>query len=335
MSTSERPPDQTSFVLIERDEDYRRKLLDDQKSRMGIGIRRVGLHVSDLVFCARKAWAERVTEFAADVDDGTVLTFLRGLSHEGLLEESLNQVRSGYCFPCNTNYAIDARLAETQRCPACNDTLLVGTIDWVTLDPDNSDYIPVEMKSTLKSSRKRLAQDMPWYIDQLMSYLYMHGRDEGRICILHVMGNYARGNQDERGGGPRAELIVYKVRWRSSYARQRWGEILYRRKLKVEGLNKPALDEDSPVHDYICEYCVIGERLPDGTECERFPWVRQSDGRYLKKGSKTLERSNIDDMLRELESIKEGLRNAGREGAESGAEGGTEGGAEGSTNNGN
>lgn len=291
-------------MIITRDPEYRSKLLDEQRRRMGVGVRRSGLHVSDLVFCTRKAWAERTTQFTEEIDDNTVLTFTRGLSHEDLLAEPVNQVRTGYCFVCQHNYPMDPQIAETQCCPVCGDTLMVGTIDWVAIDGDN-DYAPVEMKSTLKSARKDLAADMPWYLDQLKSYMFMHGRNYGRVCVLHIMGDYARESEDVRGAGPRAEMIVYKCEWQSDYEREAWGRVLGRRKVQVEGSNKPPIGDDSPAHQYICSYCVVGELLPDGTQCEKFPWVKQGDGRYIRKGSKTLERSSMESLIEELAAMKE------------------------------
>lgn len=288
-------------MIITQDPEYRRKLLDEQRSRMGVGIRRAGIHVSDLVFCTRKAWAERVSEFSEEIDDNTVLTFTRGLSHEDLLAEAVNQVRTGFCFVCQENYPMDPQLAETQQCPVCGDTLLVGTIDWVAIEGD--DYGPVEMKSTLKSARKKLAEDMPWYLDQLKSYMFMHGRSRGRVCILHIMGDYARGNEDERGNGPRAELIVYSCEWSSEYEREAWGRVLGRRKAQVESSLVPPLSPDAPAHAYICDYCIVGEMLPTGQACERWPWVKQPDGRYLRKGSATLKRSTMTDLMDELKEL--------------------------------
>lgn len=292
-------------MIITRDDSYRRKLLDEQRSRMGVGVRRTGLHVSDLVFCTRKAWAERVTEFVGDIDDTTVLTFVRGLSHEDLFASALDQIRSGFCFQCQQNLAMSPEIAETQRCPDCGERLLVGTIDWVEIT-EGGVIEPVEMKSTLKSARKDLVDDMPWYLDQLKSYLFMHGQKSGYVCVLHIMGNYAREDPDVRGNGPKPELVTYRCEWQSEDERTAWGQVLARRAAWVQqDMGKPPLGEDSPAHNYICDYCTVGQMLPDGTECERFPWVKLDDGRYARKGSKVATRSSIEDMMAELAKIGE------------------------------
>ncbi len=299
-------------MKITRDLEYRDHLLAEQKSKMGVGQRRSGVHVSDLVFCVRKAQQERVAQHVESVSDATVLTWLRGLSHEALLTDGIEQVRSGYCFQCQHNIAWSPQVADANRCPDCGDELLVGTIDWITLEGINEeahtidDFIPVEMKSTMKSSRKSLEEgDMQWFVDQIRSYMFMHGRHYGRIVILHVMGDYSRSNPDIKNDGPQADLRVYRIEWENDEEAIAWGEELERSKQDIQGQELPPLNERSPRHDFICEYCIIGAKLPaTGVACERYPWTPEG----IRKGSKldlgTGGSDALDDMLRELEAIK-------------------------------
>lgn len=297
------PNHQTGDVLIDRDPAYRRKLIDQLRDSMSIGTRRSGIHVSDLIHCTRKSWAERVLQFTQNVPDETVLVWLRGLSHEELIADGIQQVRSGYCFPCEENWPLgdfhyDNHDPEPRpaRCPRCLDVLLTGTIDWVI-----DDASPVEMKSTMKSSRKHVDEgEMAWFVDQVKSYMAMHKRDVGRIVVLHNMGDYSRADHDVRGDGPQAELIVYTVRWRDPSAPKNWLRRLQSRKAWVEGDAKPPLDLDSPAHKFICDYCVVGEQLPDGTECENWPWELAPNGQYVRKGSGKGQVVQLDDMLAEL-----------------------------------
>lgn len=289
-------------MIITRDLDYRRHLLDSQRASMGIGSRREGVHVSDLIMCVRKAWAERTSQHIPEISDQTVLTWLRGLSHEALLTDGVDQVRAGYCFTCQVNYQWSPELAKTYLCPVCGDTLMVGTIDWVTtvgIDEFGvvGEFIPVEMKSTLKSSRKTLEDgDMAWFMDQLKSYLYMHGEDTGRIAVLHVMGDYSRNSPDVRSDGPQAELRVYQIAWENDAERDAWGSELALSKTTYEGPVMPPLDLRSPRHPMICEYCVIGELLPDGTQCLNFPWTPEG----VRKGSKLAKKYTMDEIEAEL-----------------------------------
>jgi hypothetical protein len=292
-------PDATILddIIVEPDYEYRQRLLDNQRQRMGIGTRREGVHVSDLIFCSRKSWAERQTDYVPEVSDSTVLTWLRGLSHEDLLSEGVIQVQAGFCFTCQR---VSGQLGETS-CPDCTDVLLTGTIDWIqVLDPET--FVPVEMKSTMKSSNKG-PQDLAWYFDQIKSYMAIHNLPLGRVAILHVRGDYSFGDPDVRSDGPQADFRVYAIRWRDPSARDNWLARLNIRKHKVLGNPMPALDYDSPAHDMICSYCAIGERLPNGNECEKFPWKRLNDGTYVRKGSKKSAKS-LDEMLAELRVIQ-------------------------------
>lgn len=298
-----------SDIIVRPDPEYRRRILREQREKMGAGKRRTGLHVSDLIFCTRKAWAERTMDYAEDVPDETILLWVRGLSHEDLIADGVEQVRAGYCFRCLRLHPWAPDVADRGgRCPQCGDTLMVGTIDWVMMESTDGenldDFTPVEMKSTLKSARKSLA-DMPWYADQLKTYMAMHSRARGRIAILHVMGDYTRDNPDIRGGGPKPELNVYELEWRDPSAPKNWLIEMGERKKWVEGDVKPPLDSRSPAHDYICDYCNIGELLPDGTQCERWPWVKQPSGVYTRKGSKVQDMS-MDDMEAELNRLIKG-----------------------------
>jgi len=291
-------------MKITRDTEYRRHLLDAQRARMGIGVRRTGVHVSDLIMCVRKAWAERVSEHVEQISDNTVLTWLRGLSHEALLTDGVEQVRAGYCFSCQQAHTYTPQIADTNCCPVCGDTLMVGTIDWVTLEGEDGkpieDFVPVEMKSTLKSSRKTLEDgEMAWFVDQIKTYMAVHGRMKGRVAILHIMDDYSRGDVNIRSEGPTAELRVYCVEYNDEQEMADWLVTMHHRKDVVEGDVLPLLDSESPVHPFICDYCIIGERLPDGSQCDSFPWTREG----VRKGTKLAQKMTMDEIAAELSAM--------------------------------
>jgi len=296
-------------IIIKVDIEYRARILREQRQKMGAGVRRDGIHVSDLVFCTRKAWAERIVGFVEDVPDSTILLWVRGLSHEDLVADGIEQIRAGWCFSCEKMLTWTPEISDGGGlCPTCGDSLMVGTIDWVMMESLNADseaiddYVPVEMKSTLKSSRKNL-DDMPWYADQLKTYMAMHGRSRGRIAILHNMGDYSRGDSDVRGSGPEPELKVYELTWRDASAAKNWLAEMKRRKLMLESPFMPPLDAASPAHDYICDYCTVGEKLPNGHRCELWPWQQQPSGVYTRRGSGKTDMS-MDDMMNELSSLE-------------------------------
>lgn len=288
-------------LIVEVDNEYRSSIIAAQREKMGIGQVRKGTHVSDLLMCIRKSWLERYSDYVYDPPDTVVLTWMRGLSHEDLTAEIIQQVRVGYCFRCDQ---MCTWRPELETCPQCRqEELMIGTVDWVTLDGDELDYSPVEMKSTLKSAKKTLL-DMAWYADQCKTYMAIHKKEKGRVGVFHIMGDYKRDNPDEMSQGPKAILVVYRIQWQSEDNRTLWLQTLQRRKQKLEDPSQvPALDEDSPGrHPFICSYCVVGERMPNGQECEMWPYRKLQDGTYVTKGSQKRDMS-IEDMMNELSEM--------------------------------
>ena len=280
---------------------YRKKLMDNQRARMRSGVKREGTHVSDLITCVRKSWAERWTDYVQEPTDKTILTWMRGLSHEDMMAETLNSIRVLYCFSCDE--ITSDRLKENDTCDTCSDPLMVGTMDWVTIEGEELDYSPVEMKSTLKSARKTLL-DMAWYADQVKTYMAIHKKDKGRVGVFHVLGDYRREDKDLRSSGPDAQFIVYRLNWKEESGRDAWLSIMLRRKNKLEDPKvMPALDEDSPGrHPFICSFCDVGEKLPNGKECEKWPYRKLQDGTYVTKSSDKRDVS-IEDMMAELKEM--------------------------------
>lgn len=292
-------------MKVTRNDSYRRDLLNSMRVKMGIGTRRSGIHVSDLIMCVRKAWAEKATGYVAQPTDYTVIAWLRGLSHEELAADGIQQVRSGFCFQCQVN-RLDAQSVSTGICPVCGDTLLTGTIDWMDIDMKQQGGTPVEMKSTMKSARKDLSKgEMAWFVDQVKSYMAMHDVPLGHVVINHVMGSYKKMNSNIRSAGPEAELFAYDVQWEDDQERARWLKALEARKKVYEGPDLPPLDAMSPAHSFICDYCEIGEKLPNGQQCELFPWVKRADGVWVRKGSKEEKAAvTVEDMKAALEALE-------------------------------
>lgn len=302
-----RKTDQTpknTDVVIERDPDYRAQLLEALRLKMGVGERRTGVHVSDLITCVRKGWAERVLGFTQNYPDSTILTWSRGLAHEEVTADGIQQVQSGWCFQCQRNWAYGDMVipAKTKGnpggyfCRVCGSTLLTGTIDWIT-----DEGFPVENKSTMKSSRKHLDEgEMAWYVDQVKTYMAFHDKSECKIAIFHINGDYSRKDEDIRNDGPEPELVTYRITWRSPIDRLNWLTTMARKKELYEGDSLPPLDSNSPAHPDLCVYCAVGERLPNGSECERWPWELAPSGQYVRKGSGKGLVVGLDDMMAEL-----------------------------------
>ncbi len=238
-------------MKIEPDPAYGKRVLNSLRERLGVGgQRRPGVHVSELVFCLRKAWHERRRPELL-TSDSTVLTWARGLSHEALFATSdATQVVYGHCFTCGHKVRDHSGDVESEACPVCGSEMLFGTIDWI------DDGIAVEAKSTMKSSKATL-HDMLWYADQALSYAWLAEMPEARVVVFHVMGDW-------KPGTPEPVLATYKVSFESEEERARWGETLKRRYAVVLQDREPALGPEAPVYDWMCSYCKI-------VTCEKNP----------------------------------------------------------------
>lgn len=219
-------------MKIWEDTRYRRRLLVKLRERMSGS--RTGVHVSDLILCIRKSWLERNAFTPQDRD---LLVWLRGQSHENLLrEEHPGPASLAYCLSCS-----ELLRPEETCCPSCGDTPIVGTVDWTRKG------MPVEAKSTMKSSRADL-YELAHYADQALTYALMRGKNEARVVVYHVNGNW-KGDTDP-------VLRVWRVQFDPG-EKEELRRTLLRRKAKFESDTMPPLDEDSPVYSWICKYCTF------------------------------------------------------------------------------
>jgi hypothetical protein len=127
-----------------------------------------GLHVSDLVYCLRRAWYRRHGYPEPEsIEQDTI--FLMGEGHHGLLQ-------------CQGEYEVPVQLD-------LDGITVHGTIDLIP--PDD---VTTEIKTTRYSANKDVANGMAHYIDQLASYVLARGHTRGRLAIWHLMGDYNRKN---------------------------------------------------------------------------------------------------------------------------------------------
>jgi hypothetical protein len=157
------------MLLKENPEAAREMLLAAKAAQEAAHPRAEGLHVSDLIYCLRKAWYRRngYPEPERSVEDEAIL--LMGQGHHGLL-----QCQGEYERPVVINF-----VAESVH----------GTVDLVL--PDG---MPVEIKTTRYSSNKSL-MDLPHYVEQLASYAVALELRDGRLAIWHLNGDYRDNRQ--------------------------------------------------------------------------------------------------------------------------------------------
>lgn len=223
---------------IVEDLDAYQRVVDELRTRLNVDQPREGIHVSELLFCVREAWALRRVDSAegreallGETTDETMLVWAIGHSHEAILGQGRPNIKAG---PLDD---------------------IVGNIDWMA---DDGIW---ECKSTRASAKKSL-EDIPHYTDQVAAYCYMMGQTEAHVSVLHLMGDY------NRDGPPKAILKVYKVTFAQKVLRAWWEELL-RRKALLLGLEAPPLESGaSPSYEWKCGYCRIRALIncPGGEE---------------------------------------------------------------------
>ncbi len=186
-----------------------------------------GLHVSDLIYCRRKAWY-RARARAADAnyeeyDTDTLVMFLLGHGYHALLEQGVDERRVVLDF------------AGVQ---------VHGTIDG-EVRPDGS---PHEFKTTRMSLGKKAITDVQHYIEQVASYCLGLGANHGQLSVVYINGNYKP---------PKPTIRTYDLEFTTNEL-QAWSWELERRALYLLSDVPPPL----PCHrTWECGYCPFNQKV--------------------------------------------------------------------------
>ena len=228
--------------LIELDDALYRRTMDRMKTKLGIGVPRGGVHVSDLNQCVLKGWAKKQLESLPpgaleDDEDDQILVWVIGRSHEDIFGQGF------------------------RRGEPVNEDEIIGTVDWLDETDLFSEPMVVEMKSTRASSKKWL-DEMPHYIAQAASYCCLHEQNEARVAVLHIMGDYQHQTKEGKAKKlpPRAHLKIYRIRFSDEELRAWWSEQKRRRDLILAPEKPRAEDwpELIPLYEFECVYCRVG-----------------------------------------------------------------------------
>lgn len=244
------------------------------RHRAGVGKPRPATHVSDLLFCLKKAWAKKKLpdDYVEEIDDDTVLTWVGGLQFEELVSEGAKQAVMSYCRTCDAVGGAPGK--ETPYCVVCGQRWLIGTPDYI------KDKIVHEVKQTRKSRNSSINT---YWIEQLASYILFEkiaGREiapYGRIVQNSLMGDYGKKSKDGPSRPPRSSLDVQKVILKGDDWMQQWKGELIRRQQIVEGEKEPPVngmgdgDERSPAYLFECDDCEIGKLI----NCTNYPWKEE------------------------------------------------------------
>ena len=199
--------------------------------------RRDSIHVSDLLYCLRRSFFEKLGEEAEGDTKGN-LTMMLGEAFQAWL------------------------------LPGVEGAAFRVTYEGVVCTPDgiavleSGERVPLEIKSTRTSSNKipgyaYSGATLNHYVDQVATYCLSLGVTSGRIAVLYMSGDY-RANRD-------ATLVVYAVAF-SQEELERWARIIsHRQALLLSAMQTgepPPIDEHLP---WACGYCPYHEKLCPGS----------------------------------------------------------------------
>ena len=257
-------------ILVEEDIELYERVVSSMKERMGVDRPRPGIHVSELIYCLRKAWQLRQIgdnriNTLGETGDETVFVWVVGHSHEAIFGQG--SVRGKSVLKDGIWYTPDF-FAEPETVRD-----LMERADFVDADPE--EYAEAffaagkltEMKSTRASARKRMDDgELQHYLDQTASYAAAEGRTDAWIWVFHIMGDYYHQTTEgkKRGAGPKASLKLWHLKF-DQRELARWWETLLHRKEILEGDDMPP---PAPAFEWECGYCPVRELIacPGGSE---------------------------------------------------------------------
>lgn len=202
--------------------------------------RRENVHASDLIYCLRRAFHEKLgEEIEGDEKTKSNLTMMLGEAFQAWLLPGVDDAEHRLIYEG-----------------------IIATPDGiVTLA--NGERVPLEIKSTRTSSNKvpghsyARGATLNHYVDQVATYCLALGTRSARIAVLYMSGDYGA-NRD-------ATLVVYAVEF-SAAELERWARIISHRKDQLVSAMQtgipPSIDEHLP---WTCGYCPYHEKLCPGS----------------------------------------------------------------------
>lgn len=198
--------------------------------------REVGLHVSDIIYCARRGWYRMHGYQEKDRDDEASLMLLSGHMLQALLVPNTPE----------------GKITWTSR----RGYVLHGSVD-VPMEMASGEPYPGEIKSTRISSAGRITTKKPEWFEQIGCYAVIYGFGAAIIHALHLLGDYT--------GFKGPKLRSYRVEFRADEMEDFEYEMDRRTDL-VMGDDIPSLHEH---HHGTCELCpyhesITGQPCPGG-----------------------------------------------------------------------
>lgn len=275
-------PEVQDYVIV-LDQEGTADIMTEIRRRYGSTGLRPGVHLSDLLYCLRKAWAKRrIPEQDQEaIDDELMLTWAGGLIFEDLIATGERQKSAAYCFKCQNVSRVVHGVGgspEPVRCHHCEEPWLLFTPDYI----DSSGLLH-EVKQTRKS-QSRGPESAAWWIDQLRSYLVFSRKagwtqeQQAKLVVNWLMGSYGSRKKGKRPIPPRSSIEKFSVVFEEGFE-QPWIDELYRRFKIVLSPSIPELsgmsrtDTRSPAWDWECSSCPVGRQIG----CEKFIWDEEDN----------------------------------------------------------
>ena len=122
MSDKPLPFDKVPNFLVSIDEEYTALLNSRVRERFGSTAPRTATHLSGLLFCLLKEWANlhltpEQLESIGELEDETLMTWTGGLQFEDLISEGTRQPAHVYCHKCKTVSSPPISIGPLIECP--------------------------------------------------------------------------------------------------------------------------------------------------------------------------------------------------------------------------
>jgi hypothetical protein len=279
-------------LLVEEDVELYERVVGAMRQRMGVDKPRPGIHVSELIYCLRKAWALRDigdnrVNVLGETGDETVFVWIVGHSHEAIFGQG--SVRGKSVLKDGIWYTPDFFAEPPDVLDFFDDDGDIKAADFTFGDLTDEEFYQAgkltEMKSTRASANKRMDDgEMQHYLDQAASYAAAEGRTDAWVWVFHINGDYYHQTTEGKGkgAGPKSILRLWHIKF-SKEELERWWSTLLERKEILEG---PTMPPAAPKFEWECGYCPVREVIncPGGTEWQ----LAQS----RKRGKKPQEMDN-------------------------------------------
>jgi len=205
-----------------------KRVLQEALGRVNARPRAQGLHVSDLIYCLKKAWYRRngvAPDMGTDDDSEAESILALGHGHHAVLQPPAGS-EMGFAFLLPSGEQV------------------FGTIDVYWPQSDLWQW-PTEIKSTRYSSNKDAVYGTPHYLEQLASYLLAMRETRGQLLVWHLLGDY----KEHRS----PKLKAYDVFFEQSEM-DSWRLELERRADVVLSSQEPDVFGENH-YDWECKYC--------------------------------------------------------------------------------